>query len=315
MVQGGINMRSEHKKKKKKRKTFKIIGFTLLILFIGGGAYAASVYQSLAGAIHTMQGAAHKTDKRVDDIKFKSQDPFSLLILGVDERKNDKGRSDTMIVMTINPKQESIELLSLPRDTRTEIIGKGTNDKMNHAYAYGGVNMSINTVEAYLDIPIDYYVKMNMEGFQDIVNAVGGVTVDNDMDLAYKGYSFKKGTIDLDGKEALIYSRIRKEDPRGDYGRQMRQRQVIQAVMKKGSSLSTLTNYDDIFEALGKNVETNLSFNEMLSIQKNYKSSLKKIEQYTLEGENQKVDGVWYNIVSEETKLEAQNRVKAHLGL
>ncbi|MFD6440320.1 LCP family protein [Peribacillus sp. NPDC060186] len=308
-------MRSEHKKKKKKRKTFKIIGFTLLILFICGGAYAASVYQSLAGAIHTMQGAKHKTDKRVDDIKFKSQDPFSLLILGVDERKNDKGRSDTMIVMTINPKKESIELLSLPRDTRTEIIGQGTNDKMNHAYAYGGVNMSINTVESYLDIPIDYYVKMNMEGFQDIVNAVGGVTVDNDMDLAYKGYSFKKGTIDLNGKEALIYSRIRKEDPRGDYGRQMRQRQVIQAVMKKGASLSTLTNYDDIFEALGKNVETNLSFNEMLSIQKNYKSSLKNIEQYTLEGENQKVDGVWYNIVSEETKLEAQNRIKTHLGL
>ncbi|MDF9758855.1 MULTISPECIES: LCP family protein [Peribacillus] len=308
-------MRSEQQKKKKKRKSFKIIGFTLLILLIGTVAYGASVYQSLAGAIQTMQGTAHKTDKRVDDIKFKSKDPFSILILGVDERKNDKGRSDTMIVMTVNPKQESIELLSLPRDTRTEIIGKGTNDKMNHAYAYGGVSMSINTVEAYLDIPIDYYVKMNMEGFQDIVNAVGGVTVDNDMDLAYKGYNFKKGTIDLNGKEALIYSRIRKEDPRGDYGRQMRQRQVIQAVMKKGASLSTLTNYDDIFEALGKNVETNLSFNEMLSIQNNYKSSLKNIKQYTLEGDNQKLDGVWYNIVPEDIKLEAQNRVKKHLGL
>ncbi|MCK1994479.1 LCP family protein [Peribacillus muralis] len=308
-------MRSEHKKKKKKRKTFKIIGFTLLILFIGAGAYAASVYQSLAGAIQTMQGTEHKTDKRVDDIKFKSKDPFSILILGVDERKNDKGRSDTMIVMTVNPKKESIELLSLPRDTRTEIIGKGTNDKMNHAYAFGGVSMSINTVEAYLDVPIDYYVKMNMEGFQDIVNAVGGVTVDNDMDLAYKGFTFNKGTIDLNGKEALIYSRIRKEDPRGDYGRQMRQRQVIQAVMKKGSSLSTLTNYDDIFKALGKNVETNLTFNEMLSIQNNYKSSLKNIEQYTLQGDNQRVDGVFYNIVPEEKKLEAQNRMKTHLGI
>ena len=308
-------MRFEHKKKNKKRKTFKIIGFTLLILIIGAGVYGASVYQSLAGAISTMQGTAHKTDKRVEDIKFKSQDPFSLLILGVDERKNDSGRSDTMIVMTVNPKKESIELLSLPRDTRTEIVGKGINDKMNHAYAYGGVAMSINTVEFYLDIPIDYYVKMNMEGFQDIVNAVGGVTVDNDMDLAYKGYTFNKGTIHLNGKEALIYSRIRKEDPRGDYGRQMRQRQVIQAVMKKGASLSTLTNYDDIFEALGKNVETNLSFNEMLSIQNNYKSSLKNIEQYTLEGDNQRVDGVWYNIVPEDTKLEAQNRVKTHLGL
>lgn len=84
---------------------------------------------------------------------------------------------------------------------------------------------------------------------------------------------------------------------------------------EKGASLSTLTNYDDIFEALGKNVETNLSFNEMLSIQNNYKSSLKNIKQYTLEGDNQKLDGVWYNIVPEDIKLEAQNRVKKHLGL
>ena len=84
-------------------------------------------------------------------------------------------------------------MLSLPRDTRTDIIGHGTIDKMNHAYAYGGIPMSIKTVEGFLDIPIDYYVKMNMEGFQEIVNAVGGVTVENDMDLAYKGYSFPKG--------------------------------------------------------------------------------------------------------------------------
>lgn len=308
-------MRSEHKKKKKNRKALKIVGFILLILFIGGGAYAASVYQSLLGAVNTMKGTEHQTDKRVEDIAFKSQDPFSLLILGVDERKNDSGRSDTMIVMTVNPKEESMQLLSLPRDTRTEIIGRGTTEKMNHAYAYGGVTMAINTVEAYLDIPIDNYVKMNMQGFQDIVNAVGGITVDNDMNLVYKKYSFAKGTLDLDGKEALIYSRIRKEDPRGDYGRQMRQRQVIQAVIKKGASLSTLTNYDEILEAIGKNVETNLSFTEMLSIQKNYKSTLNTIEQYTLAGDNQRIDGLWYTIISDETKLEAQTRIKTHLGI
>lgn len=308
-------MRSERKKKKRKRKSLKVLGFILLILFIGGGAYATSIYQSLLGTINTMQGTEHKTDKRVEDITFKNKDPFSLLILGVDERKNDSGRSDTMIVMTVNPKKESIQLLSIPRDTRTEIIGRGTTEKMNHAYAYGGVTMSINTVEAYLDIPIDYYVKMNMKGFQDIVNAVGGITVNNDMNLNYKNYSFAKGTIDLDGKEALIYSRIRKEDPRGDFGRQMRQRQVIQAVIKEGASLSTLTNYDDILKAIGKNVETNLTFNEMLSIQKNYKSSLNNIEQFTLTGENQRIDGLWYNIVSDETKTEAQNRLKMHLGI
>ena len=68
-------------------------------------------------------------------------------------------------------------MLSLPRDTRTEIVGHGKTEKINHAYAYGGIPMAINTVESYLDIPIDYYVKMNMEGFQEIVDAVGGVTV------------------------------------------------------------------------------------------------------------------------------------------
>ncbi|MGE7603935.1 LCP family protein [Peribacillus sp. NPDC097675] len=308
-------MRSDRKKKQKKRKSLKIFGLILLILFIGGGAYAASVYQSLIGAVNTMKGTEHKTDKRIEDITFKKQDPFSLLILGVDERKNDSGRSDTMIVMTVNPKLGSIQMLSLPRDTRTEIIGRGTTEKMNHAYAYGGITMAINTVESYLDIPIDYYVKMNMQGFQDIVNSVGGITVNNDMNLVYKKYSFAKGNIDLNGKEALIYSRIRKEDPRGDYGRQMRQRQVIQAVIKKGASLSTLTNYDDILDAIGKNVETNLTFNEMLSIQKNYKSSLNKIEQFTLAGDDQRIDGLWYNIVSDETKLEAQNRIKTHLGI
>ena len=74
-----------------------------------------------------------------------------------------------------------------------KLSGMGQADKMNHAYAYGGIPMAINTVEEFLDIPIDYYVKMNMEGFQEIVDAVGGVTVDNDMDLAYKGYTFPKG--------------------------------------------------------------------------------------------------------------------------
>src|SRR4051794_3487651 len=167
-------MRAESRKKKKKRKTLKIISIIFFILLIGGGVYASMVYNSLKDAVQQMQGTEHKSEKREAAITFKNQDPFSILLLGVDERKNDKGRSDTMIVMTVNPTKQSINMLSLPRDTRTEIVGHGTMDKINHAYAYGGIPMAINTVEAFLDIPIDYYAKMNMEGFQDIVDAVGG---------------------------------------------------------------------------------------------------------------------------------------------
>ena len=262
-----------------------------------------------------MQGTEHKSEKRIENVTFQNQDPFSVLLLGVDERENDIGRSDTMIVMTVNPTKQSINMLSLPRDTRTEIVGHGTSDKMNHAYAYGGIPMAINTVEEFLDIPIDYYVKMNMEGFQEIVDAVGGITVENDMDLAYKGYTFPKGTLTLDGEEALIYSRIRKEDPRGDFGRQMRQRQVIQAVMNKGASLSSLANYQGIFAALGNNVETNLSFDEMMSIQRHYKSALSSIEQMTLEGQGQTINGVWYLIIPEEERINVQNQLKQHLEI
>ena len=112
------------------------------------------------------------------------------------------------------------------------------------------------------DIPIDYYAKMNMEGFQDIVDAVGGVTVENDMNLPIKATTYPKGTLTLNGKEALIYSRIRKEDPRGDFDRQMRQRQVIQAIMKEGSSLSSLANYRRNFRSSWEECRNQSHFDE-----------------------------------------------------
>ena len=97
------------------------------ILLIGGGVYASTVYHSLKNAVHQMQGTEHKSEKRIENITFQNQDPFSVLLLGVDERENDIGRSDTMIVMTVNPTKQSINMLSLPRDTRTEIVGHGTS--------------------------------------------------------------------------------------------------------------------------------------------------------------------------------------------
>ena len=135
------------------------------------------------------------SEKRIEEVTFKKKEPFSVLILGVDERKGDRGRSDTMIVLTVNPNQNSIKMLSIPRDTRTEIVGHGTEDKINHAYAFGGIEMSMATVEDFLNIPIDYYLQINMEGFKDIVDSVGGVTVNNDLDFTVDGKHFPKGII------------------------------------------------------------------------------------------------------------------------
>lgn len=301
---------------KKKRTWLRVTGLILIILLIAGGVYAFTVYHSLKNAVETMhQPVNRKTDKRPEPISLKKKEPFSVLMLGVDERKGDKGRSDTIIVLTVNPNLHSVKMLSIPRDTRTEIVGKGTVDKINHAYAFGDIPMAMDTVEKFLDIPIDYYMKINMEGFKDIVDAVGGVTVQNDLDFTSDGIHFPMGKIQLNGTKALSFSRMRHEDPRGDFGRQTRQRQIIQAIIHEGASISTLTNYSDIFSALGKNIKTNLTFDEMVDIQKNYKDASSNIEQIEIKGSGTKINGIYYLIVSPEEKLRVQNELKAHLEL
>jgi LCP family protein required for cell wall assembly len=310
-------LREAKGKKKKRRKWIRIIGVVLILLFLSTVGYGFYLYNSLTSAVDTMQEPTEreKSEKRAEKITLEKKDPFSVLMLGVDEREGDKGRSDTMIVLTVNPATNSIKMLSIPRDTRTDIIGHGTEDKINHAYAFGGVEMSIATVEDFLDIPIDYYIKMNMEGFADIVDAVNGIDVKNDMSFKQSGHSFSEGTIHLNGKEALAYVRMRKNDPSGDFGRQKRQRQVIQGVIDKGASLGSITRFDDVFEALGKNVKTDISFSEMTDIQKNYKSARHNISQLSIEGNGEYIGDLWYLIVSEEEKQRVQDDLKEHLDI
>lgn len=297
---------------KKKKKWLRITGVIVLLLIVSLGAYLFTVYKSLTDAVDTMHEPINR-DKRA--IKFNEKEPFTVLMLGVDERQGDKGRSDTIIALTVNPEKNSVKMLSIPRDTRTEIVGRGTQDKINHAYAFGGVEMSMDTVEKFLDIPIDYYLKVNMEGFQDIVDAVGGITVTNELDFSEGNYHFAKGNIDLNGEEALAFVRMRKQDPEGDFGRQKRQRQVIQGIVNKGASFGSLTKFDNIFTALGTNVKTNMTFDEMVDIQKHYKSAAGNIEQMTFQASGTKINGVYYLQVSAEEQLRVQNELKDHLGI
>lgn len=222
-----------------------------------------------------------------------------------------------MIVMTVNPTLKSTKMVSIPRDTYTEIVGHGTQDKLNHAFAFGGIQMSLDSVENLLDMPIDYVAEVNMEGFQDVVNAVGGITVTNTMDFTQDSFDFQAGQLTLSGEEALSYVRMRKEDPNGDWGRQDRQRQVIQGVLSQGKSFNSLLNYRSVFSALGDNVKTNMSFDEMVDVQKNYRDAADKIEQLHFEkGTGQRMNGgIWYYMMDEEELQEVVDTLKQHLEL
>lgn len=307
-------MKRQEFRKKKKKTWVKVTGIVFGLLLLSTGAFAYSVWNSISDTADTIHKPIEReTEKREETLALEKQEPFSILLLGVDERENDRGRSDTMITVTVNPERQNVKMLSIPRDTLTEIVGRGFDDKINHAYAFGGPEMSMDTVENLLDIPIDYFVKINMEGFADLVDAVGGVKVNNTFAFTYEGKHFPLGEIELSGEDALKYTRMRYEDPNNDFGRQQRQRQVIEAIAKEGISITSITNYQKIFDALGKNLETNMTLSEIMDIQKNYRNALNSIDQLAVDSSDTLINNIYYGIIEDEEISRIQAELQEHL--
>lgn len=311
------------KKIKKKRKWPKIL-FAILLIFTIIFAYGYLRLRKTSSTIHTDLSKSEvtkeqHTSRKDGEVNLKRKDPFSILLMGIDtgdKGRVEKGRSDTMMVMTVNPKNKKSTIVSIPRDTRTRIIGKDIDDKINHAYAFGGPSMSINTVQNLLDIPIDFFVSVNMKGIQQIVDAVGGVTVTPTISFNQDGYSFVKGQAQkIDGSAALAYSRMRYKDPQGDYGRQARQREVVVAILDEAASFESILNFESILKTMENNVQTDLTFNQMVTISLNYTSALSNINQIQMSGYGTRVDGIYYAIISDEEILEISNELKTELEI
>ncbi|WP_100010106.1 LCP family protein [Lentibacillus sediminis] len=290
--------------KKPKRLWLKITLITLGVMFVLAGSaaiYAYSIYDNAKVTVNEqMHQKVTEIDPKVTKQKVSEQEPLNILLLGVDKRANDTGRSDALMVLSLDPKNDKMQLVSIPRDTRTTMVGKGFEDKINHAYAFGGTDMSISTVESLLDIELDYYVEMNMEGLADMVDAVGGITVNNDLDWHDGGYHFKKGEITLNGPQTMKYVRMRYQDPDGDFGRTERQRQVIQAVIDKGANIASVNKLDDMIDVLGNNMSTNMDFADMRNLLLNYNSVRHNAVSYMMQGSGTTIDGTYYYIVPDE---------------
>jgi len=314
-------MTREHKKivkEMKKRRILKWAVSIAILLTLGISGMAYSMYTSFS----TNLKATHVTiqrdqsEQRVKPVSFEQKNPFSILLLGVDGRTGETGRSDTIIVLTVNPNTKTTKMLSIPRDTYTEIIGHNTFDKLNHAYAFGGIQMSMDSVEHLLNVPIDYVAEINMDGFSDMIDAVGGITVKSNRAFEQNGYRFKVGTNRLDGKAALAFIRNRHDDPEGDFGRQNRQRQLISGFIKEAVSVDSLFNYKDIFNSLAKNVQTNLTFSEMMKLLQNCKDSISNIDQLRFKkGEGQIINGIWYYKMDENELKNISKKLRKHLEL
>ena len=223
----------------------------------------------------------------------------NIVVLGVDERDDDVGRSDTLFVVMFDSKTKAASLLSVPRDTRVRIEGHGW-DKINHAYAYGGHKLTQKTVEELLGIKINNYVMVDFKGFEGLVDAIGGIDIDVEKDMYYHdtwdGFTvdLKKGRQHLDGKTAIQYVRFRDEE--GDIGRIRRQQHFLMAVYDKITSADMLLHIPGLAKQLTSMVKTDMPLSDMIDIGKALHSMVKEkgLSMAMVPGEPKYIDGVSY---------------------
>ncbi|MDW4479686.1 LCP family protein [Staphylococcus saprophyticus] len=317
-----MNRSEKNKKMGLPTKVFLWFLGILVLLALIAVIYLGYKVFSVGGSIHNPLDR-DKSSLRDKNVNLDDGDPFTIALFGVDsnaERNANGGgqRSDTIMVLSVNPEKKTTEIVSIPRDTQADIVGKGTTEKINHAYAYGGPDMAVKSLEKLLNVPIDHYATIDMDGMQDMIDTVGGITVTSNATFSYDGYQFTEGERSkMDGIEAMAFIRSRKEDGAGgDFGRQERQQLVIQGLANKLTSVSSITHFNSLMNHVEDNVKTDLSVGELNKVRSNYKDANDNVNRHQLEGQGGiQDDGLYYFVPSENSLNEIETNIKDNLGI
>ncbi|MBA8779796.1 LCP family protein [Staphylococcus schleiferi subsp. coagulans] len=280
---------------------------------------------------HAFDDSFSHTDERQSKLRDSkvnaAKEPVSILFLGIDDsssrRENgqstEHSRTDAMILSTLNPDKHQIRLLSIPRDTLSYIPKVGYFDKITHAHAYGGPESSMDAVETELNVPVDYYVRINMDAFADTVDELGGIEYNvpydlNEPNTKDKGrIKLKKGKQKLNGDEALAITRTRKQD--SDLKRGERQMEVLKILFRKAQETNSLHKLDDIIEIVGKNSKHNLNYSEIRALATNYLANDVTIKSQQLKGENELLNGIYYINPDVDDLIKTSNLLREDLEL
>lgn len=306
--------RQKRQSGKKKNRGKQAIIALVILLIAGAGAYifrkplavmafdlflSGKVEQTLERSYSPLAGEEAKPVEQE-----QQTEPFSALLLGVDQRSNEAARSDTMIYAVVRPEDAKVLLVSIPRDTYTEIVGKDKEDKINHAYAFGGEKMAKDTVENFIGAPVDYYAAINFEGLREIVDALGGIELPITQTIVNKQADHEKFTIEAgkplyDGQEALNFVRYRED---GGYNRTMRHQVFLSAMVDRMLKLDQVTKIPELINMMGDNFKTDLPPNQIIGLSKQVLlgDASPQISGFTITGTGMRLNGVYYDRANEE---------------
>lgn len=259
-------MRSRRKKRRSYTYIWRATAVLLVVTVVGLGIYFGMQQRHRHQAIDAVTGQAVTTNV------------VHVMIMGVDSRDDDVGRSDTLMVAALDTERHKAALLSIPRDTRVPIEGHDY-DKINHAYAFGGHKLSQQTVEKLLGVPMDHYIVVNTKAFPKLIDAIGGVDINVEKRMHYEDpwdddgglvIDLYPGEQHMDGKKAIQYVRYR--DGEGDIGRIGRQQKFMKAVLKKMVSPDILPKLPDIIKTASTVIKTDMSVTELLDFAQQMKA-------------------------------------------
>ena len=276
----------------------------LLILAVFLATVGASYY-IFHGLFESARPGVADATAEISNEKEPENKTINFLLLGVDERSGDVGRSDTIMMLSANLATKRIGLVSVPRDSRVDMIKYGST-KVNHAYAYGGITLAKQTIEKLLNVKADHYFVINFSAFKKIIDLLGGVDLDVEKDMYYRDdydgenglvIDLQKGQQHLDAEKAIEYVRYRDEE--GDIGRVKRQQKFLNAVLAKFTSPSTILKIPSIIKEVRNSIQTDMSFADMVE----YLSFLKngtdyKTTAFMVPGSPQMIDYLSYWIVN-----------------
>lgn len=300
-----------------------------LVLVVGPILFATQLYKSSEFAFEKSQDkndAQRQSNLRDSKVNPEKQ-PISILFLGIDDNEGrekngqsiEHSRSDAMILSTFNQKKHQIRMLSIPRDTISYIPKVGYYDKITHAHAYGGPIASMDSVEATMNVPVDYYVRVNMKAFVEAVDELGGIYYDVPYNLNEPNsddtgrIKIKKGYQKLNGDQALAVARTRHQD--SDLKRGQRQMDLIKILFQKAQSLDSIDKLDNVVTIVGKNAKHNLTKKEIKALAKMYLSGDTDIKTSQLEGKDDYLDGIYYYNPSVKSIMKYSNILRSDLGL
>ncbi|HEK9100517.1 LCP family protein [Bacillus pfraonensis] len=321
-----LEQNTRSKKKRSKRKSVKwFILIPFLLLIFGGVGYGSLLYNKAKAVVSDAYAQIEKSTKRDKEVE-PLKDNISVLIMGVDGSDIRKGqygeavRTDALLLATINKDDKSVKLVSIPRDSRVYIPSKKKQDKITHAHVFGGVESTRNTVERFLNVPVDYYVKFNFDSFVKIVDSLGGIDIDVPVTFTEQDSKDQAGMIHLEkgyqhlnGEQALALARTRKID--SDAMRGQRQQLVIEAIAKKAMSVQSISKLGSLLDAVDRNMKTNLTFDDMLSITRNMAGTDLQMEKIQVEGTDKRMGGIYYYIPNEKNVQDISKKLNEHLGI